>query len=89
MAAYGLHANRMGGMTVATAQGLQEEVGLYNVVSYGHAQETTGRLSLRGDTFNTATTRSKYLFIAVADVSRIIANCPATGGVRSVLAASS
>ena len=88
MSVYGLHANRMGGMTVATAQSLQEDVGLYIVVSDGHARETTGRLSLRGDTFNTATTRSKYLFIAVADVSRIIANCLATGGARSVLAAS-
>ena len=85
LSAYSLHAHRMGGRTVASAQGCENTVVIYNGVSYGMASDTSGKLSLRGDVFNTAGTRARSLLLVVADAQKIIATVRADSGLRLIM----
>jgi hypothetical protein len=85
LSAYSLHADRMQGRTVASAQGSENTVVIYNVVAYGQASDTQGKLSLRGDVFNTAGTRAKSLFLCVANVHEIIRKVKKDTGLRKIL----
>lgn len=85
LSAYALHAHRMGGLTVAAAQGAENTVVIFNVVKYGQASDTSGTLSLRGDVFNTAGTRAKSLLLIVADTQQMIYNVEANSGVRRLM----
>ena len=85
LSAYALHAHRMRGLTVASAQGSENTVVIYNVVAYGMASDSAGKLSLRGDVFNTAGTRAKSLFLVVADTQQIIRQVQADSGLRRLM----
>ena len=75
----------MGGRTVASVQGCENTVVIYNGVSYGMASDTSGKLSLRGDVFNTAGTRARSLLLVVADAQKIIETVRADSGLRRIM----
>ena len=72
LSAYSLQADRLKGLTITAAQGIDTVVAVYSFTKYAKAYDTYGKLGLRGDTVMVAGTRAKSLVLLLGDRRKIL-----------------